>query len=126
MDPKNYQSSEQAYRQNVFDVLHLIASKKQQLDYQKQSPYVQVSAELFNQWDDFYQIGKEQKSYEKAFKKEELKVLKEFDDVFDSVSQKLPQHPPDIHSFIQTPEWLELSSAAEKALRQLKTLKNQR
>jgi hypothetical protein len=104
------------FRKEVFEVLELISSKEKQLDYQAKVPIAYVSAELFNQWDDCYQIPKEQDWYKEAFSKEELRILQEFDEAFEDVSKETPQNPPDIHNFVKTPEWERLSNAAAIAL----------
>lgn len=100
-------------------MLELISSKEEQLDYQAKAPIAYVSAELFNQWDDCYQIPKEQDWYKEVFTKEELKILQEFDEALEAVSKDTPQNPPEIYEFVDTPEWVRLSNAAGIALGKL-------
>ncbi|MBK1853220.1 hypothetical protein FE845_17880 [Marinobacter sp. 1-4A] len=107
------------FRKEVFEVLDLISSKEEQLDYQAKAPIAYVSAELFNQWDDCYQIPKEQEWYKEAFTDGELSILQEFDEALEAVSKDTPQNPPDIHEFVNTPEWERLSNAASIALSKL-------
>jgi hypothetical protein len=110
---------QQNFRADVLETLELLASKKQQLEYQKNVPIAYVSAELFNQWDDCYKIPKDQDWYQAAFSKAELAVLAEFDREFDRISKATPEYPPDITLFVDTPEWNALSSAALRALARL-------
>ena len=104
------------FRKEVFEVLDLISSKEEQLDYQSKAPIAYVSAELFNQWEDCYQIPKDQDWYIGAFTDKEHKILREFNEAFEVVCSETPQNPPDIQEFIKTPEWLKLSCAAKKAI----------
>jgi hypothetical protein len=107
------------FRKEVFEILDLISSKEEQLDYQAKVPIAYVSAELFNQWDDCYQIPKEQDWYKEAFTEGELSILQEFDEALENVSKDTLQNLPDIHDFVNTPEWERLSNAASIALRKL-------
>lgn len=122
MDTKLREQLKANFRKEVFDVLNLISSKEEQLDYQAKAPIAYVSAELFNQWDDCYQIPKEQDWYKEAFSEAELKVLQEFDEALEAVSKDTPQNPPDIHDFVKTPEWEKLSNAASIALTKLQKI----
>jgi len=110
------------FRKEVFEVLYLISSKDEQLDYQAKVPLAYVSAELFNQWEDCYQIPKEQDWYKKAFSEAELMILREFDESLEAVARDTPQNPPDIHEFVKTAEWERLSSAAAIALSNLQKI----
>ncbi len=122
MDTELREQLKANFRKEVFEVLDLISSKEEQLDYQAKAPIAYVSAELFNQWDDCYQIPKEQDWYKEAFSKAELKVLQEFDEALEAVSKNTPQNPSDIHDFVKTPEWEELSNAAIIALTKLQKI----
>ena len=59
MDTSRREQLKINFRKEVFEVLELIASKEEQLDYQAKVPIAYVSAELFNQWNDCYQLPKE-------------------------------------------------------------------
>ena len=107
------------FRKEVFEVLALIASKEEQLDYQAKVPIAYVSAELFNQWNDCYQLHKDQDWYIEAFTKEELEILQEFDEALEDISKKTSENPPDIYDFVNTPEWALLSNAGAIALDKL-------
>jgi hypothetical protein len=110
------------FRKEVFEVLDLISSKEEQLDYQAKVPIAYVSAELFNQWEDCYQIPREQDWYKEAFSEAELMILGEFDVVLEAVARDTPQNPPDINEFFKTGEWERLSSAAAIALGNLQKI----
>ena len=57
-------------RQRILETLEFISSKPDQLEYQQKVPYVCVSDELFNQWDDWYHP--EDKQFCGAFFTDEL------------------------------------------------------
>ncbi|RFA29939.1 hypothetical protein CAI21_08945 [Alkalilimnicola ehrlichii] len=122
MDTELREQLKANFRKEVFEVLDLISSKEEQLDYQAKAPIAYVSAELFNQWEDCYQTPKEQDWYKEAFSKAELKVFQEFDEALEAVSKDVPQNPPDIHDFVKTPEWEKLSNAARIALTKLQKI----
>ena len=119
METKQRKELQKHFRKEVFEVLELISSKDEQLDYQEKAPIAYVSAELFNQWEDCYQIPRNQQWYKDAFSETEHQILKEFDETFEKVCDETPQNPPDIKEFIYTPEWKTLSGAAIKALEKL-------
>lgn len=124
MDKKQEKAIISNYRKEVYEVLELIASKEEQLDYQEKVPIAYVSAELFNQWEDCYQIPKEQSWYKKAFSSAELSIFSEFNETLEIVCEKTSINPPDIAEFINTPEWHELSKAAQRALKKLNDYKS--
>lgn len=98
-------------RQRIVDILNLIASKEDQIDYQRRAPGgVCVASELFNQWDDWYHP--DGPHFVRAFTLRELDALKLFNDVLEQVSRATPQILPPIEEFVQTPEWLMLADAA--------------
>ena len=107
------------FRNEVFDVLGLIASKEEQLKYQEEAPIADVSAELFCQWDSCYQIPKKQEWYLEAFSQSEMKILKDFDEQLEAVSSKIIKELPYITDFVETEEWSQLSSSAKLALEKL-------
>jgi hypothetical protein len=124
MDITLKEKLKQNFRQDVIEVLELISSKEKQLDYQKNVPIAYVSAELFNQWEDCYQIPREQKWYSEAFTEKELEVLAVFNRSLEHISACISKNPPDIAEFVEAPEWLDLSKAAIAALKRLNEISN--
>ena len=109
-------------RQNVFNVIDLWSSKESQLDYQKEVPIAQVSAELFCQWEDFYYS--DSNDFKQAFDKKELEILSDFDKALKDTADKTSQNPPSIEEFIQTEEWIEMNKKAIEINEKLKTVGN--
>jgi hypothetical protein len=102
-------------RNLVIDTIFLLSSKEKQLEYQKRVPYADVSAELFCQWDSVF--VPESDTIKKAFSKEELSCLNEFNRIFNKVSDSTPDNLPPIDKFIKSSEWYELANAAQLAIK---------
>lgn len=106
-------------RQNVLNVLDLWSSKEEQLEYQKNVPIAQVSAELFCQWvDDSYYPDSRQ--FKMAFNEKERETLAAFDKTFNFISEKTPNNLPEIADFVKTEEWEVVNRAAIKTLEKIK------
>ena len=106
-------------RQNVLNVLELWSSKEEQLEYQKNVPIAQVSAELFCQWaDDTYHP--ESRQFKLAFDERERDILADFDKTFNYVSDKTPNNLPDIADFVKTTEWKIVNEAAIETIKKIK------
>ena len=107
-------------RKNIFELLELWSSKDEQLEYQKNVPIAQVSAELFCQWDDFYHP--ETEPHKLAFSNIETEIIKKFYAKLDLVSKKTIGHLPYIDEYILTNDWKELNELAKKTLVNLNSL----
>jgi hypothetical protein len=106
-------------RQNVMSILELWSSKEEQLEYQKNVPIAQVSAELFCQWaDDTYHP--ESRQFKLAFDEKEREILADFDKIFNYVSDKTPINLPDIADFMKTTEWKIVNEAAIETIKKIK------
>ena len=101
-------------RDRIRETLELIASKEDQLTYQEGVPYVKVSGEIFNQWEDWYFPG--EPDFAAAFTPDELAALHEFNATFEKIADATPQILPPIQEFVETSEWQEYSDAAITAL----------
>ena len=109
-------------RQNVFGVIDLWSSKESQIDYQKDVPIAQVSAELFCQWEDFYYP--DSGDFKLAFSNDELEILAEFDKALNETADKTPENPPQIEEFIKTQEWTDMNKKAIEIRDKLNTVGN--
>lgn len=101
-------------RPRIVEVLQLLANLRAQEEYQARAPSVNVPAELFNQWDDWYFPG--DSSFRGEFSLHELRALEAFDATLRLVADKTPQHLPPLEVFSKTPAWMDLREAAERAL----------
>ncbi len=105
----------QRLRARVMDVLALVADETAQRRYQASVPHVDVSAELFNQWEESFFPSDVQ--FQRAFRSDELDALRRFDLVVKDVSGRTPKQLPQLDRFIGTQAWRDLSEAARVALR---------
>jgi len=95
------------HRVNIINLLNLVASKDQQLQYMRMAP-VNVAFELVNQWfDDFYHPT--DVHFASEFSIEELKLLKDFDDLYET---RLPLLPDSAEKLMSTPAWHEVMTQA--------------
>lgn len=107
----------QTMRRNVISELHLMASREEQLKYQRDVPIAFVTAELFCLWDESFQSEwMEEDYYLGAFSIQELQALREFDDVVEDVLSQLSEDLPSIEKFVLTPQSQQLAQAATKTL----------
>jgi DNA-binding transcriptional MocR family regulator len=101
-------------RARVLETLTLLASEEKQRKYQRRAPHVNVPAELFNQWEDFYFPG--DMDFRSGFVSSELAALAHFDRVLNQVSDDTPRDLPALEEFLTTEAWRALSDAARDAL----------
>jgi len=104
-------------RKNIIGLLELWSSIEKQLEYQKNVPIAQVSAELFCQWDDFYYP--ETDAHKLAFNKAEIEIIEIFSVKLNDIIKKTSNDLPYIDEFILTNEWGELNQLAKKTLENL-------
>lgn len=97
-------------RNNVFGVIDLWASDLNQLNYQKEEPIAQVSAELFCQWEDFYHP--DSIDFKHEFDEKELELLADFDKALNDTADKTPENLPPIEEFVKTQEWIDMNKKA--------------
>ncbi|KQZ35134.1 hypothetical protein [Duganella sp. Root1480D1] len=99
------------HRVNIINLLNLIASKVEQLEYIRMAP-VNVAHELVNQWfDDFYHPNDEH--FAREFSIEELNLMKHFNDFYET---KLPLLPDSADKLMSTPAWNEVMAQAGEVL----------
>lgn len=107
-------------RENVYSVIDLWCSIDRQLDYQKNVPDVQVSIELYQQWEDFYFPDSD--DFKQSFNKLELELLAEFNEALNNSIDRTPKNLPPIEDFIKSDEWKMMNSKARKIKDKLNTL----
>ena len=104
-------------RKNVIEDLHLLASTKEQVKFQRQVPFVNISNELVCNWFDgsYHPVDE---AFCGAFSEAELKTLAKFNQVFDHVLSSFEEpNMPEIQALIQTDQWKRLSKAATNTLK---------
>jgi hypothetical protein len=104
-----------AHRANIINILQLIASPADAVEYQRRAPGVNVAGELVNQWfDDFYHPGSPE--FEAAFSHGELTELDCFSRFFDDRVNTLPD---ELTSMLASPGWQQVSTLAVAVLDRL-------
>lgn len=99
------------HRANIINLLNLIASQSDQLEYQQLAP-VNVANELVNQWfDDFYHPTDEQ--FRREFSRQELSSLDEFHTRYETRLSKLPNS---LGRMLETRAWREIMDFAGEVL----------
>ncbi len=114
-------SLQRQLRKNIREYLRLLSSAEEQLEYQRNVPWVNITVELVcMMWHDDYIL--ESKAFSSAFSKRELQAMAEFNQVLDAITESSlsGEEIPQIEAFINTPEWARLSQAASVALRAFK------
>ncbi|MCX4242788.1 hypothetical protein [Paraliomyxa miuraensis] len=101
-------------RARIEATLELIADREAQLRYQADVPYVDVSTELFLQWEDDYRPQDD--AFGRAFDPEEALALRAFHEVFVAVRNTFWPELPAIETLVQTTAWKLYGDAARTAL----------
>ncbi len=108
---------ERRVRNRLIEYLELAASAALQLEYQKVAP-VNVSNELFNRWEDYVPAeGPVGRFTHGAFTPAELAARSSFHATWTRLADATPAEMPPWEHFQRTPEWADLRSAAETALK---------
>lgn len=105
-------------RARIEDTLELIADEQAQLRYQADVPCVDVSMEIFLQWEDWYRP--ESEGFAGAFDGEEAATLRAFHHVFTAVRDTVMHAPPPIDQLVRTTAWKRYSGAARATLGRLR------
>ena len=100
-------------RKNIIEALELFSSKEEQLDFQLRVPYVDVSTDLFWDWESDYII--DQEWFRAAHSVVELQAMANFNQTLEEIYVDVEKIPP-IREFVLTAEWKRLSEAATSAL----------
>lgn len=99
------------HRANIINLLNLIASSSDQIEYQRAAP-VNVANELVNQWfDDFYHPT--DKKFLSEFSADEIVHLAKFDAYYD---ERVAALPDSLERLVIAPAWIEVMANAGAVL----------
>jgi hypothetical protein len=102
-------------RHNIVELVQTLASKEQQLAYQRNVPIANVPAELVCMWfDDLYHPQWD--LFIEAFTLVERERLARFHTFYDARHKRLPDTLAEMH---QNPAWLEVMNEAQQVLKDL-------
>src|SRR5215831_2110733 len=104
---------ESDYKRQIFDVLRLISSEREQLDYEQDVPQADVPAELLCCWfDDYYHPS--DPHFRSFFSPRELEILASFNNVYDLESKALPPSTGTVRPWLADPGWRRVMTAASE------------
>jgi len=89
MKPARDIEVERNIKQGLIDVLKLFSSEKDQLEYQKNVPYVYIPDEIINQWQDWVDHDRKDRYRLDVYSQEELDAIWEFDSVWDREANRV-------------------------------------
>jgi len=99
----------------AINVLQLLASKEQQLDFQQKSPSANVALELLCLWfKDLYNPGSH--LFVRSFSASELESIQEFNRYYDLRKGKLPETIEELH---QDSDWEIIMTEAKTLLTEI-------
>jgi hypothetical protein len=102
-------------REGILETLRLLASREAQLEYRRNVPIADVSAELFCAWDDVF--WPDDTALRAEFSESEWVTLLRFHSVFERVSRLMPHQP--LPPIVLSPHWLQLSRQRRERYRLL-------
>ena len=99
------------WRTIVAELLDELASKEEQLEYERNVPHVNITAELVELWfSDTYHPDSE--SFINCFSKDELAALAQFNSVFAEMRRELPDSQGTVQTWLAAPSWREVMRKA--------------
>ena len=108
-------TSNDEFRKAVKNILKLLSSKEQQIEFQRKSPSANVALELLCIWfNDLYNPGSQ--LFKRSFTTNELKFLQEFNQYYDLRKGKLPETIEELH---QDSDWNVIMDEARYVLDKL-------
>lgn len=105
-------------RHGITEVLNLWANKKQQIELQESNSAINLTEELFTQWND-YRI-KEGDFLNETFKLEERIAIKQFDKVLNEKKKNFIENYPEFKEFLDSEEWVLINNLAKETLSKIK------
>ncbi|MDH5728654.1 MAG: hypothetical protein OEZ58_06665 [Gammaproteobacteria bacterium] len=102
-------------REQIVELLQLLSSEKEQIDYEDNVRHVDVTLELISMWfDDLYhpKLG----DLEALFGENELIALEEFSNFYESKLKDLPQSNGTVKTWHHCPAWKDVMLKAKQTL----------
>ena len=115
IDEKDYH---QLMKSGITEVLQMWASKEEQQKLQNLNQEINLTEELFTQWND-YDLSN-LKSLNEVFAINERLALKQFDKTLKQIEKSLKRDYPGFSEFIETEEWNTVNKSALETLSKLK------
>jgi hypothetical protein len=105
-------------REQIRELLQLLASEEEQLAYEHNVPHVDITAELVCIWfDDSYDA--EHAATDSAFSDSERTALAEFHQFYDARVSRLPESQGTVRTWLANPLWREIMEQAQRTLERI-------
>ena len=102
----------------IIELLSLLSSEEEQLDYETKVPIADVPAELLCMWfDDQYQP--DDALFISCFSADELAALADFHKYYDEQTRRLPESRGSVRTWLASAVWRGIMLEAKKALERL-------
>ena len=102
-------------RKIVIEMLQMLGSETEQLDYERNVPHVDITAELLCGWfDDSYHPS--DAHFRSCFVDSELVALAEFDAFYSNRTALLPKSNGTVQNWLASPVWREVMQQASQTL----------
>ncbi|RLD46960.1 MAG: hypothetical protein DRI94_14330, partial [Bacteroidetes bacterium] len=109
-------------RERIIDVLELWSSKDKQKELQDSNPEINITKELFDQWNDFKIETPE--ILNEVFHENERIAIKEFDKVLNKNNEILKINYPNLKVFVNTMNWYKINNLAIVTLKKIEKIGN--
>lgn len=105
-------------RQQCRELLQLLASEEQQLDYERSVPHVDITVELVCMWfNDHY--DEKHAANDPAFTDVERAALADFHQFYEQRYRLLPKSHGTVRTWLASPIWQEIMRKADETLSRL-------
>jgi hypothetical protein len=102
----------------IVDLLRLLSSEEEQLEYERNVPHVDITAELRGMWFDD-QYHPKLPHFDIWFSVEELMALEEFDRFYDERIEMLPESQGTVTTWHKSLVWQEIMQKAKDTIEKL-------
>jgi hypothetical protein len=105
-------------RRQIREMLQLLASEEEQLDYERNVPHVDITVELICMWfDDLYDAKRA--AADSTFSDTEHAALAEFYQFYDARVERLPESQGTVRTWLASPIWREVMEQARRTLERI-------
>ena len=98
-------------RKSILNTLNLLASFSQQLEYKNSVPFINVTQELVEQWNN-HNILKNKDWYIEIWTENEYFSLEEFNKHFQDNLKSMPKRLPDVPDILENKAWIQIMELA--------------
>ena len=105
-------------RQQIRELLRLLATEEEQLAYERNVPHVDITVELVCMWFDDLYYAKDGPT-DSTFNDAEWIALAEFNQFYDTWVNALPESQGTVRTWLASPVWREIMEQARKTLEQI-------